>query len=127
MRVRSISLPERLTILCARSISRSKCLITGSEIELDRVVLEEIGDPLIHLLRNAIDHGIESPEERQAKGKDPKGKIAIKVSRQKGQISIEISDNGRGVSVAKVKEKAIKKGIILFNPYSLERNISCED
>ena len=86
--------------------------ITGSEIELDRVVLEEIGDPLIHLLRNAIDHGIESPEERQAKGKDPKGKIAIKVSRQKGQISIEISDNGRGVSVAKVKEKAIKKGII---------------
>ena len=86
--------------------------ITGSEIELDRVVLEEIGDPLIHLLRNAIDHGIESPEERQAKGKDPKGKIAITVSRQKGQISIEISDNGRGVSVAKVKEKAIKKGII---------------
>lgn len=86
--------------------------ITGSEIELDRVVLEEIGDPLIHLLRNAIDHGIESPEERVAKGKDPKGKIAIRVSRQKGQISIEISDNGRGVSVAKVKEKAIKRGII---------------
>lgn len=86
--------------------------ITGSEIELDRIVLEEIGDPLIHLLRNAIDHGIESPEERKTKGKNPKGKIAIRVARQKGQISIEIADDGRGVDVAKVKEKAVKKGLI---------------
>ena len=70
--------------------------IFGSEIELDRVVLDEIGDPLIHLLRNAIDHGIEPPEERKAKGKNPKGKIYINVARQKGQISIDVADDGRG-------------------------------
>ena len=86
--------------------------ITGSEIELDRIVLDEIGDPLIHLLRNAIDHGIESPEEREAKGKSPKGKISIKVAREKGQISIEVADDGKGVDISRVKEKALKKGLI---------------
>ena len=86
--------------------------IIGGEIELDRIVLDEIGDPLIHLLRNSIDHGIESLEERQAKGKNPRGKISIKISREKGHISIQVADDGRGVDIKKVKEKAIKKGII---------------
>lgn len=86
--------------------------ITGSEIELDRIVLDEIGDPLIHLLRNAIDHGIEGPGERAAKGKNPKGKITIKVARQKGQISIEVSDDGKGVDISRVREKALEKGLI---------------
>ena len=86
--------------------------IFGSEIELDRVVLDEIGDPLIHLLRNAIDHGIEPPEERKAKGKNPKGKIYINVARQKGQISIDVADDGRGVDFEAVRRLAIERGVI---------------
>ncbi|HLD41371.1 MAG TPA: chemotaxis protein CheA, partial [Candidatus Omnitrophota bacterium] len=86
--------------------------ISGSEIELDRVVLDEIGDPLIHLLRNAIDHGIESPEERKAKGKNAKGKIHINVARQKGQISIEVADDGRGVDFEVVRRLAIERGVL---------------
>ena len=86
--------------------------ITGSEIELDRVVLDGIGDPLIHLLRNAIDHGLETPGERKAKGKNLKGKISIRVTRQKGHISIEVADDGRGVDFAAVGKKAVEKGLI---------------
>lgn len=86
--------------------------IVGSEIELDRVVLDEIGDPLVHLIRNAIDHGIEGPEERKKTGKADQGKIIIKVSRQKGQIFIEVVDDGRGVNFNEVKRIAIKKSII---------------
>lgn len=86
--------------------------IIGSEIELDRVVLDEIGDPLIHLLRNSIDHGLETPEERRSKGKNPKGKISIQVTRQKGHISIEVADDGRGVDFAAVGRKAVEKGLI---------------
>ena len=85
---------------------------TGSEIELDRIVLDEIGDPLIHLIRNAIDHGIEPPEERMAAGKNPRGKIEIKVSRQKGQIFIELADDGRGVDFSAVGKLALEKGLI---------------
>ena len=86
--------------------------IIGSEIELDRVVLDEISDPLLHLVRNAIDHGIESPQERAAKKKDPKGKLFIRVSRQKGQIYIEVGDDGQGVDFEAVKAVAISKQLI---------------
>ena len=86
--------------------------ISGSEIELDRVVLDEISDPLLHLVRNAVDHGIESPEERKAKKKDPKGRLFIKVLRQKGQIYIEVGDDGKGVDFEAVKQVAISKGLI---------------
>jgi two-component system chemotaxis sensor kinase CheA len=86
--------------------------ITGSDIELDRVVLDEIGDPLVHLIRNSIDHGIENPAERRALGKPPYGKLLIRVTRQKGQISIEISDDGRGVEFDVVKKVALRKGLI---------------
>lgn len=86
--------------------------ISGSEIELDRVVLDEIGDPLIHLLRNAIDHGIEPPEQRKAKGKNPKGRIQINVTRQKGQISIEVADDGRGVDFETVRRLAVERGVL---------------
>ncbi|MFH1338546.1 MAG: chemotaxis protein CheA [Candidatus Omnitrophota bacterium] len=86
--------------------------ITGSEIELDRAILDEIGDPLVHLVRNAIDHGVEAPEERKGLKKNPKGKIIIKVARQKGQISIEVADDGRGIDFETVGRSALKKGLI---------------
>ncbi len=86
--------------------------IVGSEIELDRVVLDEIGDLLVHLVRNAIDHGLESSQERKAKGKKLQGNLSIKISRQKGQIFIEVIDNGRGVDFNAVKKVALSKGLI---------------
>ncbi|OGX51011.1 MAG: hypothetical protein A3G37_00465 [Omnitrophica WOR_2 bacterium RIFCSPLOWO2_12_FULL_46_30] len=86
--------------------------IIGSEIELDRIVLDEIGDPMVHLLRNAIDHGIETPQERIAGGKNPRGKISITVSRQKGQIYIEVADDGKGIDVSGVRRIALERGLL---------------
>jgi two-component system chemotaxis sensor kinase CheA len=86
--------------------------MVGSEIELDRVALDELSDPMVHLIRNAIDHGIESAEERKARKKDPSGKLLIQVSRQKGQIVIEVVDDGRGVDFEAVKKIALSKALI---------------
>jgi two-component system chemotaxis sensor kinase CheA len=86
--------------------------ILGSEIELDRVVLDEISDPLLHLVRNSIDHGLETSEERIKKKKSPRGKVTIQVSRQKGQIYIEVGDDGQGVDFQAVKKVALAKGLI---------------
>ncbi len=86
--------------------------ITGGEIELDRVILDEVSEPLVHLVRNAIGHGIEGAEERKALNKNPAGKLFINVSRQKGLIFIEVSDDGRGVDFAAVREAALRKGLI---------------
>ena len=86
--------------------------IAGSEIELDRTILDEIGDALVHLVRNAIDHGIESQEERESLSKDPRGRLEIDVVRQKGQIVIEIKDDGRGIDFEKVIQKAVQKGML---------------
>jgi len=86
--------------------------ILGSEIELDRVVLDEISDPLLHLVRNSIDHGLEASQERIKKNKPPRGKVTIQVSRQKGQIFIEVGDDGQGVDYQAVKKVALAKGLI---------------
>lgn len=86
--------------------------ISGSDIELDRMVLDEISDPLLHLVRNAVDHGIESAEKRKAANKNARGKVFIRVSRQKGQIYIEVGDDGKGVDFEAVKNVAISKGLI---------------
>ncbi|KMJ58658.1 chemotaxis protein CheA [Bacillus sp. LL01] len=86
--------------------------ILGAETELDRTVMDEIGDPLVHLLRNAIDHGIETPDVRMAKGKTEEGKITLKAYHSGNHVFIEILDNGAGISRVKVLNKAMSKGII---------------
>lgn len=86
--------------------------IAGSEIELDRIVLDDISDPLVHLVRNAVDHGIESQVERKASKKSPSGKLLINVTRQRGQIIIEVADDGKGVDFAKVGRVAFSKGLV---------------
>ena len=86
--------------------------IIGSEIELDRVILDEISNPLMHLLRNAVDHGIEPPEERKRLKKDPSGKVTIEVSRERGQIFITVSDDGRGIDFEAVKRQARIKVLV---------------
>ena len=83
-----------------------------AEGELDRNVLERMIPPFEHMLRNAVDHGIESAEEREAAGKPKNGKITLRLSREAGDIVMEIADDGRGVDVEKVREKAIQRGLM---------------
>lgn len=87
-------------------------IVEGRETELDRTVIEEIGDPLIHLLRNAIDHGIEPPEERVRLGKPRHGTIILKAFHQENMIVITVQDDGRGMDPEKIKRKAVEKGLI---------------
>lgn len=86
-------------------------VIEGKDIELDRTVLDEIGDPLVHLLRNCIDHGIETPEERKKTGKPERGAIRLAAKREKNHVEISVEDDGRGIDPEKIKKIAVKKGI----------------
>lgn len=86
--------------------------INGADIEIDRMLLEEINEPLIHLLRNAIDHGIETSDKRHIAGKHPKGKIILNAKRERGYISVEVSDDGKGLDIQVIKQKAVEKKVI---------------
>ncbi len=86
--------------------------LEGEETEIDRSILDKIEEPLIHLVRNAIDHGIETPEERVAKGKSETGTIKLAAYQEGDRIILLIEDDGRGIDVEKVKRKAIEKGLI---------------
>ena len=89
-----------------------KLEIEGGEVELDRSIIEVIGDPLTHLIRNSVDHGIESPDERVTAGKEEEGTIWLRAYQEGGQVNIEIQDDGKGIDPAKIKEKALEKGVI---------------
>ncbi len=86
--------------------------MSGEETELDRTVIDEIGDPLIHLLRNSCDHGIESIEQRKSLGKPEMGLIELKAYQDGNNVVIEVGDDGQGINVDKVKKKAIERGLI---------------
>ncbi|MDD5426135.1 MAG: chemotaxis protein CheA [candidate division Zixibacteria bacterium] len=83
----------------------------GEETELDKSVIEEIGDPLVHVIRNSCDHGIETPEERKAAGKPEKGNIVLTAGQQGSNIIIKIEDDGRGLDVEAIRRKAVEKGL----------------
>jgi two-component system chemotaxis sensor kinase CheA len=86
--------------------------VEGEELELDRGILEELADPLIHIIRNAVDHGLETAAERVACGKPAKGEIRISARREKDQVIIVVADDGRGMDPAKLIASAIEKGFI---------------
>ncbi|MBS4172538.1 chemotaxis protein CheA [Bacillus sp. FJAT-49736] len=86
--------------------------IIGAETELDRTVIDEIGDPLVHLIRNALDHGVETPDIRLKNGKSEDGTITLKAYHSGNHVFIEISDDGAGINREKVLQKAISKGIV---------------
>ncbi|BDV41303.1 chemotaxis protein CheA [Geotalea uraniireducens] len=97
----------------ARDLGKEVDLIVlGEETELDRSVVDEIGDPLIHLIRNAMDHGLETPEERVAASKPRKGTLILSAAHEGNQIVISIKDNGRGIDTEKVARKAREKGLV---------------
>ena len=87
-------------------------VIEGKEIELDRTVLDEIGDPLVHLLRNSVDHGIEEIEKRTELGKSKAGLLRLAASRQRNNVVIEVEDDGKGMNPQHLREIAVKKGIM---------------
>ncbi|MFW6280499.1 MAG: chemotaxis protein CheA, partial [Halanaerobium sp.] len=87
-------------------------VMEGQETELDRSIIDELSDPLTHLLRNAIDHGIEKPEERKAKGKDEEGRIELRAYQKGSEIIIEVKDDGSGIDADVIGRKAVEKGII---------------
>jgi len=84
----------------------------GADTELDRTVIEAIKDPMVHLVRNACDHGIELPDVRARAGKPPQGKLTLRALHEGGQVNIEISDDGAGIDVARVRQKAIERRIL---------------
>lgn len=96
-----------LALQCGKKVNLK---ITGKDVELDKSVLETIGDPLIHMVRNSIDHGIEDPETRIGLGKDPIGTLQLVAYHQAGQVVIEIIDDGKGIDPNKVREKALQSG-----------------
>jgi len=84
----------------------------GEETELDRTVVDHISDPLVHMVRNAIDHGIEPPEERATAGKSPTGRVELRAFHQAGSIVVQMQDDGRGLNKEKILKKAIEQGLV---------------
>jgi two-component system, chemotaxis family, sensor kinase CheA len=119
MRIRMVPIGETFSRFqrVVRDTSRSlgkeiELLITGGETELDKTVVEKINDPLMHLIRNAVDHGIEAPEERAGAGKKAKGAIRLNAFHDAGGIVIEICDDGRGLDRKKIVDKATRLGLV---------------
>ncbi|OLC47306.1 MAG: hypothetical protein AUH68_01155 [Gemmatimonadetes bacterium 13_1_40CM_4_69_5] len=86
--------------------------VEGKEIELDRAILDELGDPLVHLLRNAVDHGLETPADRRRAGKKPEGEIVLAAVRERASVAISIADDGRGIDRARILAKAQGEGLL---------------
>jgi len=97
----------------ARKAGKQVELITeGEDTEIDRQIVEALADPLLHMIRNAIDHGLETPEARAAAGKNPTGRVRLAACHQSGQIQIEVGDDGRGLDAEKILKKAIERGLV---------------
>jgi two-component system chemotaxis sensor kinase CheA len=104
--------PRVVRDLSAQLGKQCELKIEGAEVELDKSIIEAIGDPLTHLVRNAVDHGVESPAQRQAAGKAPKATIILRAYHKAGKVYISISDDGGGIDVAKLKQKAVTRGLL---------------
>jgi len=86
--------------------------LAGEETELDKTIIEQLADPMMHMVRNSLDHGLEGPEERAAGGKSPEGTLVLSASHQAGHILIEITDDGRGLNTEKILKKARERGLV---------------
>jgi two-component system chemotaxis sensor kinase CheA len=104
--------PRLLRELAASTGKHVRLAVSGESTELDKTVIERLSEPMTHLIRNAVDHGIEPPDERRAAGKDPEGTLTLSAEQKSGRIVIRISDNGRGIDRARVLAKAIANGLV---------------
>lgn len=104
--------PRLVRDLSRKSGKEVDLVMEGEETELDKSVVEVIGDPLVHLIRNSVDHGIEPEDVRIAAGKPPKGKVTLRAFHKGNSVAIEIEDDGKGIDPAKMREVAVRKGVI---------------
>src|SRR5690554_4747548 len=104
--------PRMIRDLSKKQGKEIELKVEGESTELDRSIMEKIIDPLNHIIRDAVDHGIESPEEREKSGKSPKGTIKLSAGQEQDHIYIRVEDDGKGINPQDVMEKAIKKGLI---------------
>ncbi len=107
--------PRLIRDLARKTNKEVEFLWFGEETELDKTIIQEIGDPLMHILRNCVDHGIETPAERVAAGKPPTGKVTIEAFHEGSHIIVTVSDDGRGIDITAVRAKALAKGFIAQN------------
>ena len=105
-------LPRLVRDLSRQMGKEVKLEVEGRETELDRTVIDEIGDPMVHLLRNSLDHGLESPEVREKNGKPREGTITVAAYQEGNGVIIEVQDDGKGIDTAKVRAKAVERGIV---------------
>lgn len=105
-------LPRAARDIAQRRGRDVELLITGADIELDRAIVDQLADPVLHLLRNAIDHGVEPPEERRMRGKDPRGKVTLSVRRVRDRVLLDVEDDGRGIDAERLKALAVERGLL---------------
>lgn len=98
-----------VAMACGKQVN---LVLQGKETELDKSIIEAIKDPLTHIIRNAVDHGIEAPAERSQAGKSPEGTLSIRAYQEGGQVIIEVTDDGKGLHLEKIKQKAIERGLV---------------
>ncbi len=108
-----------LALACGKEV---RLEMEGRDTELDKTIIEAIKDPLTHLVRNAVDHGLESPEERAAAGKPREGRLSLRAFHEGGHVNIEIADDGAGIDIERVRAKAVERGLL-----SAERAAACSD
>lgn len=116
--------PRVVRDFCRKSGKKIELVINGEETELDKTVIELIGDPLMHIIRNSVDHGIESPEHRKASGKPEMGTITLDAYHEGNHIAILVSDDGAGLNFEKIQKKALEKGLIGQKEEMAERDIA---
>ena len=91
---------------------RVRVELVGEEVEVDRAILDHLDEPLLHLVRNAVDHGIETPEERKRAGKDPVGTIRLSATQSSGRLYVQVEEDGRGIDLEKVRQRAVERGLV---------------
>ncbi|MFN3151285.1 chemotaxis protein CheW [Bremerella sp.] len=104
--------PRVVRDLSAKLGKQCNVVMEGGEVEVDKTIIEAIGDPLTHMVRNSVDHGVEMPEKRMASQKEPTGTITLRAYHQAGKVRIDICDDGGGIDTNRLKDKAVSKGII---------------
>jgi len=116
-------MPRLVREIAAATGKEVRLVTDGENTEVDKTVIERLTDPITHMLRNAIDHGLESPEERAAAGKPLEGVVKLSAAHRSGRVIIEVSDDGKGINRDRVREKAIEKGLITADAQLSEEDI----
>ena len=105
-------MPRVVRDLARECTKQVRVVTTGGDTELDKTILEAIKDPLTHIVRNAVDHGIEPADVRTAAGKNPEGELSLRAWHEGGQVNIEVADDGGGLNIPRIREKAVEKGLV---------------